>query len=412
LGVRFIKVSYHWHLQKLVPGVPGFLAGDEISDLIRTRMRPSFAELVACRSLRELTTCVAYHGIRDDLQRVLHTPQGGYFRGMQPQQKDRYRVLAWNIERGKELPRQIEALKTHSYLRDCDVLLLVETDIGMARSGNLDVARTIASELGMDYAFAPCYLSLVKGSGVERQVDGENDVGLHGNAILSRYPMDQVAVIPLENGIDKIACREKRLGRQSALQATIRFPNFTATVVCSHLDANSTQRHRAAQMETILDSIPQSGPTLIGGDWNTTTFDSSTAFRAIMGYWLRVMMGPDNVIRNHYLHPYRRFEKDLFALLEAHGYEYRESNQLGEYTIYYDVEDLRTYAGLSEWVPQWCFPFIRWALRNHNGRCPLKIDWFASRDMRVENPRVIHDLGRESGSRLSDHDAIGVEIVS
>jgi hypothetical protein len=116
------------------------------------------------------------------------------------------------------------------------------------------------------------------------------------------------------------------------------------------------------------------------------------------------------VIRNHYLHPYRRFEKGLFDLLESRGFEYKKSNVLGEYTIYYDVEDIRTYAGLSEWVPQWCFPFIRWALRNHGGGCPLKIDWFATRGMKVENPVVLHHLGKNE-ARLSDHEAIGVEIV-
>jgi hypothetical protein len=297
-------------------------------------------------------------------------------------------------------------------LSSCDVLLLVETDVGMARSGNKDIARTLAGELGMHYAFAPCYLSLVKGSGVERDVAGDNDLGLHGNAILSRYPMSDLKAIPLENGIDKIASKEKRLGQQTALAARIELPALPITAVCTHLDANSTQRHRAEQMKTILDTLADDGPVLLGGDWNTTTFNSSTAFHAIMGYWLRVLMGPNNVIRNHYLHPYRRFEKELFDLLESRGYEYKRSNVLGDHTIYYDVDDIRAYKGLSEWVPQWCFPFIRWALRKNGGRCPLKIDWFATRGVEVENPVVIHDLWEGRAEPMSDHDAIGVEVVA
>src|SRR6185436_19647962 len=137
---------------------------------------------------------------------------GADFRASNAPPKNSYRFLAWNIERGTQLERQLQQLRTDPWLQQTDVMLLVETDVGMARSGNVDVARRIASELGMSYVFVPCYLSLVKGSGVERLVDGDNTVGLHGNAIVSRYPIRDVKVIPLENGIDKVASREKRLG--------------------------------------------------------------------------------------------------------------------------------------------------------------------------------------------------------
>jgi hypothetical protein len=54
---------------------------------------------------------------------------------------------------------------------------------------------------------------------------------------------------------------------------------------------------------------------------------------------------------------------------------------------------------------------MRWALRNHGGACPLKIDWFATRDARCESPAVIHDLREGRSVPLSDHDAIAVEVV-
>ena len=148
---------------------------------------------------------------------ALETPQSGDFRREEAPAKERYRAVAWNIERGTQLQGQLQALRSDPFLRDADLLLLVETDAGMARSGNVDVARSMARELGMCYAFVPCYLSLVKGSGVERNTPGENDLGLHGNAILSRYPLRDVRGIVLENGIDKIASREKRLGRQTTI---------------------------------------------------------------------------------------------------------------------------------------------------------------------------------------------------
>jgi endonuclease/exonuclease/phosphatase family metal-dependent hydrolase len=241
---------------------------------------------------------------------------------------------------------------------------------------------------------------------VERHAEGDNTLGLHGNAILSRYPIRDVRIIPLENGVDKMAHKEQRIGRQAAVAARIDFPGFPIEAVSVHLDAQSTQRHRCSQMRVVLDAIRPVGPTILGGDWNTSTYDSSHALWAILGFWLRVMMGVDYVIRNHYLYPHRLWERELFRLLEQRGFEYRESNRLGERTVQYDITDQRATGNLHEWVPEWCFRFIRWSLRNHDGRCPFKLDWFATRGVKVVNPTVIHDLG------LSDHDPVGVDLIA
>jgi endonuclease/exonuclease/phosphatase family metal-dependent hydrolase len=379
--------------------------------VIRARIRPRWGELVRFRSERELRSSPLWREIGADVDAVLSTVRLGPAESLGTAKRagSACRVVAWNIERGKELDGQIEVLRSDPYLREADVLLLTELDVGMARSGNRDVPGELARALGMHYAFAPCYLSLVKGSGVERETNGENDLGLHGNAILSRYPLRNARMLPLANGIDKLASREKRLGRQSAVLAEIDLPAGRVTFASVHLDANATQRHRAAQMKSVLDSLPAGSRALIGGDWNTATFNSSTAFHAVCGFWLRVFMGPSRVITRHYLHPYRWFERRLFQELKRQGFEFDRSNVPGEYTIYYDVDDLRTFKGLAEWVPLWCFPFIRWSLRGHGGRCPLKIDWFASRGLEVSSPRVIHDV-RERARPLSDHDAIGVEV--
>jgi hypothetical protein len=264
----------------------------------------------------------------------------------------------------------------------------------------------------MEFVFVPCYLSLVKGSGLERHAAGENHLGLHGNAILSRYPLSRPRLLRLKNGIDKMAGKEKRLGSQAVAIADVEFPGRRMTVGCVHLDAQSTQRHRRDQMRAILDALAGDGPVLIGGDWNTATYNSSRAFHAIMGFWLRVFMGVDNVIVNHYLHPYNRFERELFESLEERGFDFRCCNAPGEYTISYSVDDPKARQSLGEWVPAWCFAFIRWALRNHGGKCPLKIDWFATRGLQTENPAVIHDLREGCAVPLSDHDAIGVDVLA
>lgn len=373
-------------------------------------LKPHYQALARCRSTPELRELPLYRQLAPLVERVLSTAVHASFGERSASAKARYRVVSWNLERGIELPGQLDAMRRHPYLREADLFLLTETDIGMARSGNNDVARTLARELGLEYAFAPCYLNLAKGAGVEYDVEGENTVGLHGNAILSRYPLVSPRSIRLENGKDKMSGREKRLGNQSALVVDVEFPQLTLTAVSVHLDAQSRQRHRRDQMRDVLEAIAGNGAAIIGGDWNTTTHNSSRALFAILGYWLRVFLGVDRSIQ-HYLHPYRWFERDLFALLESREFDYRACNALGTRTMSYDVTCAKTRQNLGEWVPGWCFAFLRWALRRHGGRCPFKVDWFATRGLRTENPVVLHEFREGLEVPLSDHDPIGVDLV-
>ena len=383
---------------------------EELYAAVAREVLPRFESLARCRSMAEVQRHPEYREIAPVVERCLATPHVADFRRADAPAKERYRFLAWNIERGTQFEAQLEAFRKHPYLSTCDVLLITEADAGMARSGNRMVAEELARELGMAEVFAPCYIALGKGSGVERHAEGENRFGLHGNAILSRYPLRDVRVIPLENGVDKMKHREQRLGRQAAVAARVEFPNGAADAVSVHLDAQSTQRHRRDQMRVVLDALPGNGPVVMGGDWNTSTYDSSHALWAILGFWMRVMMGVDHVIRNHYLYPERRFERELFELLRERGFEYDRSNVMGERTIRYDICDPRATGNLREWVPEWCFTFIRWSLRNHEGQCPFKLDWFETRGVRPERPVVIHDVREGRAEPMSDHDAVGVDV--
>jgi hypothetical protein len=68
---------------------------------------------------------------------------------------------------------------------------------------------------------------------------------------------------------------------------------------------------------------------------------------------------------------------------------------------------------MGDWIPQWCFPFINWALKKHEGRCSLKLDWFAGKEITLApgaRPEVIGGLS-EAGVLLSDHDPIVLDFV-
>jgi len=239
----------------------------------------------------------------------------------------------------------------------------------------------------------------------------------HGLAMLSQWPMRNVHAIPIPNGKDKMWGKEKRLGQLRALVADIEHPSGAFRAVTIHLDAHCSRAHRALQMRIILDHLETLSdlPTLIGGDWNTTGFNSQNSRRAILGYWRRVMMGPKNVATNHFPHPDRYFESRMFTDVERRGYEYRSLNTIGVGTLHYELGDIDKNTNLRDWVPEWCFPFIFWAAGRVGGRVSARLDWFAGKGLKPvpgTRPETIAGLFDSEGKPLSDHDPITVAVRS
>jgi endonuclease/exonuclease/phosphatase family metal-dependent hydrolase len=375
--------------------------------------RPFLQELARFQTTKDLENSVVYQKLKTDLDLVLDHVWYEELSSEAPS-KNGVRAVAWNIERGIRTDAVAGFLETHPQLSDADILLLSELDWGMARTGNRFVARDIASTLGINYAFAPCYVALTKGAGVEKHVDGENMESLHGNAILSPHPMRRVHSVALPNGKDKMKGAEKRIGSQRAVIADIDHPRGMIRAVSLHLDAHSSQRHRYLQMRRViehLDSLQPQLPVLIGGDWNTTTHDASRALYSILGYFRRVLMGVRNVVKNHYPFPDRWFERRLFRELERNGYKYRDLNIPGECTLHYNVSDITANLNMGEWVPQWCFWFINWALARTGGSCSMKLDWFAAKGIKALSPAMVIQGLREGGKPVSDHDPITVSFL-
>jgi hypothetical protein len=158
-----------------------------------------------------------------------------------------------------------------------------------------------------------------------------------------------------------------------------------------------------------LDKLNPNLPVIVGGDWNTTTHNAQNSARAILGYVRRILMGAKNVTENHYPHPERYFERELFQTLENFGFEYKQFNSLGEGTLHYNVNSLTTNQMLADLIPHWCFPWITWALENVGDQFALRLDWFAGRGIKTAKgfePKVVGNLIQPNGVPLSDHDAI------
>jgi hypothetical protein len=377
-----------------------------------------FSELLKFESTPEMEASEMFKHIRPEVERIMNAIVVEDLSVPLPSTRESPAInaLAWNLERGIRLEGIIDALSSHPQLRNKDVLLLTELDHGMARSGNRFVAREIAQALKLNYAFGPVYIPLQKGSGVESDMEGENTASIHGLALFSPHPIANIHAVPLPNGKDKMWGKEKRLGWLRALIADVEHPAGPFRAVTVHLDAHCSRAHRHLQMKIILDHLDTLPPlpTLIGGDWNTTTYNAQNATRAIMGYWRRVMMGVKHVVKDHLPHPDRHFERRLFGELESRGYEYKSLNELGVGTLHYDVESIEKNTNLRDWVPEWCFPFIFWAARRVGGRISARLDWFAARGLDIApgtSPQTIGDLVDNEAFPLSDHDAIVVELI-
>lgn len=379
-------------------------------------LRPFFPELRRFNSTRALHASAVYKKLQPEIDRVLQTVVQEDLAREATTAGSSIRVTAWNIERGTHLGPIIEILRTFSLIGGSDVYLLTELDLGMVRSHNLNVAQEIGQTLGLNYAFAPCYIALNKGSGLEDQVPGENLQSLHGNALFSRHPLRDTHSIALPNGKDLMKGKEKRLGSQCAVIATVDHPLGSFRAVSLHLDAQSSQKHRARQMKIILDHLKTLSPllpVLLGGDWNTSTYNSSRAVYSILGYCRRVLMGVNHVIDHHYTYPDRWFERHLFRELKRQGYHYQDLNEPGVCSLHYQVDDLAANNRMGDWVPAWCFWFINWALRKSGGRCSIKLDWFAGKDIAADAthpPRVVSEVHPEE-LMLSDHDPIVLDFV-
>lgn len=373
-----------------------------------------FPELLTFESVEALEKSALYQKIKPEVERILNAVAGENFAPEAFDASETVRALAWNIERGNRFEGIVEALKNHEHLKDKDLLLLTELDYGMARSANRFVARELAQELRLNYAFAPVYIALQKGSGVESAAAGENTKSLHGLATFSRFPIKNAHAVALPNGKDKMLGKEKRLGYLRALVADIAHPAGDFRAVTVHLDAHSSRKHRHLQMRIILDHLDTlpALPTIIGGDWNTTTYNAQSANRAIAGYFRRVAMGVKTVVKNHYPHPDRYFEKGLFRELEKRGFDYKNLNETGVGTLHYDMENAAYNTNLGDWVPRWCFPFIFWAAKQAGGRVSARLDWFAGKSIEIKNkPQTIGNLFDRENIALSDHDAIALDFA-
>jgi endonuclease/exonuclease/phosphatase family metal-dependent hydrolase len=265
-----------------------------------------------------------------------HSPRLGSF----------LRIAFWNIERGieyeaieaafgnpakfsllldkKKYPRgskqRAELLRQVEMMKQADVIVLNEVDWGMKRTDYRNVTADLASALNMNYAYGVEFVEVDPlDLGIERfdeataedkaelieqiKVDPARYKGLHGTAILSRYSLENVRLLPFDNqghdwysdekkGVARLEAgkravsekvflekvlREVRRGGRMMMLADIEdsaIPGGKATIVATHLEARTKPQNRLKQLEELLSQIKDiTHPVVVAGDMNTSGKD-------------------------------------------------------------------------------------------------------------------------------------------
>jgi endonuclease/exonuclease/phosphatase family metal-dependent hydrolase len=230
----------------------------------------------------------------------------------------------------------------------------------------------------LNYVFAVEFVELTKGEPEERRARGENERGLHGNAILTSYEIRKPRLLRLQGGDQWLDDEQKRIGSRMALICELQTPAGPLRAVCTHLESEAPPGLRKQQMKQVLHYLDEEAidvPTVLGGDLNTWTIDKRNEKE-------RAQLKADPETPARLLRPMKW--EPLFDDLASHGFAFEELNDLSRGT--YPVPG---------------FPI------------EARLDWIVARGMRVaegeSSPDVIPaPYSERLGRPVSDHHTLRV----
>ncbi len=169
------------------------------------------------------------------------------------------KVMTYNIHHAnppsEEDKINIDAIVKVIEAEKPDLVALQEVDFDTERSGEENQAELIAEALDMQYYFA-------------KAIDYDN--GQYGNAILSKYPLNNPETHKLPNNPDENT--EKRV----LAIAEIEIEDVELIFGSTHLDYRKDSKSRILQVKELIEfSNGKELPLIIGGDFNDSP-DSET----------------------------------------------------------------------------------------------------------------------------------------
>ena len=294
-------------------------------------------------------------------------------------------VVHWNIEKGVALPGIKRFLAEEPRLGEADLLCLNEVDCGTARGLNADEAWELADALGCHAVYLPSFIECTKGWGEDLLCPGENRLGFHGLAILSRLPVLDVRVALLPPCFDYFAFEEKRFGYRQGLYLKLDWDGRGLVAATTHLEVRNTPRCRARQFAGFLEGLRGAReawgtdlPALITGDWNTNSFRRGGLYNSAVEF-RRIVRTPPEDLAEELIRP---FARDLGG-----------------------TEDLAA-------LPRPLADAVARVFHLRGRVLRMRLDWIAARGLRPRSAPWTLDGMTHQGRRLSDHAVIGVELES
>lgn len=166
------------------------------------------------------------------------------------------RLVTYNVHRCVGVDKQLDVERIAGVIAelDPDIVCLQELDVGRARTGGVDQAKTIAKRLSMAVRFHPAM-----------RIEAEE----YGDAILTRHPetLMHVGALPTVRGVPGLEPR-------GALWVRINIDGVDINVLTTHLGlVPREQRLQAAALvgKEWLGHPDCKGPTMLAGDFNATS---------------------------------------------------------------------------------------------------------------------------------------------
>ena len=105
-----------------------------------------------------------------------------------------------------------------------------------------------------------------------------------------------------------------KVGKKRALAAEILLPSGSLWVSTCHLDSNASPTQRSRQLAALLTELSSRGAhQLVGGDFNTTTYDASGTSELIFDLLHKLVTKGFHATVEGYMTPEDSYEQPLFA---------------------------------------------------------------------------------------------------
>lgn len=195
-----------------------------------------------------------------------------------------FKIVSYNIRwrSGDDLKKLNKLLKEDPEIGSAAILALQEVDRKKKRTGNSNVAKLMAEELGMHYAWA---------APPPAKTGDEEETGV---ALLSVYPLSDIRRIVLPHeGPNK----RRRVG----IGATIEVDDQKWRVYSIHAETRISVDKKMEQFKAILDDLatyPSTMPAIVMGDFNTWEANADRkTIKLFTAAGMRTPFGAQNTFR-------------------------------------------------------------------------------------------------------------------